>query len=163
MAELVEQTGLLAKLLGNDQRISPKHIRLAVTNDEGRHFRFVIDHLFKFLCSEFAKLFPGAIFAGSGGGKVGLQHAQAELRGEIVEEGRKKKSSLKRRKTKINKRHKIILVDEDNVSDQDDDDAVTISDVSEDEDFDDFDGVSLSSGDRSNTDLGRYDINILIC
>ena len=161
MAELVEQTGLLAKLLGNDQRISPKHIRLAVTNDEGRHFR-IIYHLFKFLCSEFAKLFPGAIFAGSGGGKVGLQHAQAELRGEIVEEGRKKKSSLKRRKTKINKRHKIILVDDDNVSDQDDDDAVTISDVSEDDDFDDL-GVSLSSGDRSNTDLGRYDINILIC
>merc|ERR1712025_1278778 len=105
-------------------------IRLAVTNDE-----------------EFAKLFPGAIFAGSGGGKVGLQHAQAELRGEIVEEGRKKKSSLKRRKSEINKRHKIILVDDDNVSD--DDDAVTISDVSEDEDFDDFDGVSLSSGDNT--------------
>merc|ERR1712025_1418236 len=114
-------------------------IRLAVTNDE-----------------EFAKPFPGAIFAGSGGGKVGLQHAQAELRGEIVEEGRKKKSSSKRRKTKINKRHKIILVDDDNVSDQDDDDAVTISDVSEEDNFDDFDdlGVSLSSGDRSNTDLG---------
>ena len=48
------------------------------------------------------------------------------------------------------------------VSDEDDDDAVTISDVSEDEDFEDL-GVSLSSGDRSNTDLGRYDINILIC
>ena len=72
---------------------------------------------------------------------------------------------MKRRKTKINKRHKIILVDEDNVSDQDDDDAVTISDVSEEDNFEDFDdlGVSLSSGDRSNTDLGRYDINILIC
>ena len=69
---------------------------------------------------------------------------------------------MKRRKTKINKRHKIILVDEDNVSDQDDDDAVTISDVSEEDNFDDL-GVSLSSGDRSNTDLGRYDINILIC
>ena len=72
---------------------------------------------------------------------------------------------MKRRKTKINKRHKIILVDDDNVSDQDDDDAVTISDVSEEDNFDDLDdlGVRLSSGDRSNTDLGRYDINILIC
>ena len=70
---------------------------------------------------------------------------------------------MKRRKTKINKRHKIILVDEDNVSD--DDDAVTISDVSEEDNFEDFDDleVSLSSGDRSNIDLGRYDINILIC
>ena len=42
VAELVEQTGLLAKLLGNEQRISPKHIRLAVTNDEGINFRIVI-------------------------------------------------------------------------------------------------------------------------
>ena len=42
VAELVEQTGLLAKLLGSEQRISPKHIRLAVTNDEGINFRIVI-------------------------------------------------------------------------------------------------------------------------
>ena len=34
VAEMVEQAGLLAQLLG-EKRISPKFIRLAVRNDEG--------------------------------------------------------------------------------------------------------------------------------
>ena len=167
VAEMVEQTGLLAKLLGHDKRISPKHIRLAVTNDDGNVTKRICIVLtwIVFLYLEFAKLFPGAIFAGSGGGKISLDSAKAELRGEIVEEERKKpkvQSSSKRSRSKINKRHKIILIDEDEDVKDKDDDAITISDISDDENLGDFEnhGVSFLSEEGSNSDLGRYDTNM---
>ena len=118
-----------------------------------------------FFSSEFAKLFPRAIFAGSGGGKVSLHSARAELRGEIVDEENEKprsQSSSKKSKSKINKKHKVILVEEDEDVEDHDDDAITISDISDDDNLEDFEEhrVNLLSEEGSNSDLGRYNASI---
>merc|ERR1712107_4867 len=73
--------GLVAKLISKEDRILPKHIKLAVVNDV-----------------ELDKLLDKATFSGSGGGRVKLESCEQDLRGycdpqEKEEELRPKKSS----------------------------------------------------------------------
>ena len=155
VAEVLEQAGILAGLMEKD-RVIPKHIRLAITNDEGK-FAACFACLFKVVtfilpqsCVELNKLCPKTIYTGSGGGRDYFSKSKKESRWDMLEEDDDYTTVLKptkmRQKSKSSKRkeefhdHAELSEPKEFAEDikEDNDDAMTLSDVSDVDNLDDY-------------------------